>query len=151
MTCSTICWPVLVLIGAGRSGDVDDLVDALLELAEVEGPVVEGGRQPEAEVDEDLFARPVAAVHRPDLGQGHVGLVDEQQVVLGEVVEKGVRGASRRTLRQVPGVVLHTAAVAGLAEHFQVVVGPGLQSLGLEQLSLVLELHQSLVQLILDG
>ena len=44
------------LVGAGRGGDVDDLVGAGLELLEFERAVVHGGGQAEAVVDEVLLA-----------------------------------------------------------------------------------------------
>ena len=58
---------VLAFIGARRGGYVDGLVNALLELLEVEGAGCRGPRQAEAVVDEHLFAGLVAEVHAPDL------------------------------------------------------------------------------------
>ena len=141
---------VLVLVGSGRGGDIDDLVDALLELAEVEGPVVQCGGQAEAILDQDFLARPVAAVHRAHLRQRHVRLIDEQQEVFGEVVEEGVGSASRLALGEMPRVVLDPGAVPRLPHHLDVVVRPGLQPLGLEELAGVLEEEQLILQLGLD-
>ena len=58
-------------------------------------PVVERGRQPEAVVDQGLLARAVAVVHAADLRDRLVRLVDEGQEVLGEVVEQRVRRRAR--------------------------------------------------------
>src|SRR3712207_8545860 len=45
-------------------------------------PIFGGGRQPEAELDQHILARPVAAVHAAHLGDADVGLVDEQEVIV---------------------------------------------------------------------
>ena len=141
---------MLELVGAGRCGDVDRLPGALLELGEVEGPVVERRGQPEAVLDEHLLAGPVAAVHGANLGQGHVGLVDEEHVVLGEVVHQRVGGAAGLSLGQVARVVLDAGAVARLAQHLHVVAGPRLDALGLQQPALGPHVGQVPIELGLD-
>ena len=104
-------------LGIDQAGRADDLLDddALrqlqLELApawprrrslaassatnssNIERPVVERARQPEAVVDERLLARAVAVVHAADLRQRDVRLVDDDEEVLGEVVEQARRVA----------------------------------------------------------
>src|SRR5262249_40137754 len=47
-----------------RRRDVDAIVDVVLELLELERPVVERARETEAVLDERLLARAVPAVHR---------------------------------------------------------------------------------------
>ncbi len=79
----------LQLVDPRRRRDVEGLTDAALELVEVERAVVEGRGQSEAVVDEGQLARAVARVHPADLGHGDVGLVDDGQEILGEVVEQG--------------------------------------------------------------
>ena len=96
MSCSTTRPPRLSQLPvARRRRDVDRLRARALELLEVERPVVERRRQAEAELDERLLARAVAAVHAADLRDGHVALVDDEQEVLGEVVEQRGRRLAR--------------------------------------------------------
>ena len=54
--------------------------------------VVKGGREAEAKFDEGLFARAVAIVHGVELGQGLMRLIDEEEKIFGEIVEKAGRG-----------------------------------------------------------
>ena len=78
---------LLQLVRPRRRRHVDHLADGLLELLERQRPVVERGRQPEPEVDQDLLSRPVVLVHADRLGNGHVRFVDDEQPVCREVVE----------------------------------------------------------------
>ncbi len=52
-------------------------------------------------VDEHFLARPVPFVLPADLRDRHVGLVDDGQIVVGEVVEERVRGLTRLTTVEV--------------------------------------------------
>ena len=130
---------VFVFVGAGGGGDVDYLVDGALEFAEVEGAIVEGRGQAKAVFDQDLLAGAVAVVHGADLGQRHVGLVYEEQVVFGEVVHEGVGRAALVASAEVAGVVFDAGAVAGFAQHFDVVAGALFESLGLQQFARAVE------------
>ena len=111
-----------------------------LELLERQRPVVEGRRQPEPEVDEDLLAGPVVLVHADHLRDGHVALVDDQQPVRREVVEQRPRPRSGRSAREVARVVLDAGAVAQLAHHLEVERGPLAQPRRLQYPTLGLQL-----------
>ena len=95
----------LVVSGGGRQ--VDGLADAVLELGEGQGPVVQRGGQAEPVIDEGALAGGVPLVHGADLGDRHVGLVDDQEEVLGEVVQEGVGRGAGLTSVDVQGVVLN--------------------------------------------
>ena len=102
-------------------------------------------------LDQGALAGGVALVHGADLRDGDVRLVDDQQEVLGEEVEQGVRGAAGLAAVDVPGVVLDAGGEADLAHHLQVVAGAHAQPLGLQQLALLLQGGQALLQLGLDA
>ena len=76
--------------------------------------------------------------HPSKLRQRHVGLVDEQQVVLWKVVQERVRRASRGAARKVAGVVLDASAVAGLPHHLHVVARSRFEALRFEELALTI-------------
>ena len=79
-----------------------------------------------------------------------MGLIDDDQEVIGEEVHQG---QGRRSLGhgvQVPGVVLDAGAEACLPQHLDVEVGPLRDALGFNQLVLPLEEAHSLFQLFLD-
>ena len=69
----------LQLVRPGRRRDEDHLRRELLPLVEAQRPVVERRRQAEAVLDQRLLARAIAAVHRADLRDRLVTLVDDQQ------------------------------------------------------------------------
>lgn len=135
---------------SGRRRQVDGLSDALLELLPLQRAVVQGGGQPEAVVDEGALAGGVALVHGADLRDGDMGLVDDEQEVVGEVVDQGVRRGAGLTAVEVHRVVLHARAAADLAEHLEVVRGAHAQALGLQELALFLQFGEALAHLLLD-
>ena len=152
MICSTTTpWRALQLVFGRRRRHEDRLAGARLPLVEPQRPVVERGRQAEAELDQRLLARAVAFVHRGDLRHRLVRLVDEQQVVLGEVVDQRRRRLARGAARQVARVVLDALAEPHLLEHLEVVQRALLEPLLLDQLVAGLELDQPLAQLVLDA
>ncbi len=83
-----------------------------------------------------------------------MGLVDEHEEVLGEVVHQGHGGGAGGAAGDGPGVVLDAGAVAQLLHHLDVVHGALLDALGLHQHVLGLEPGHPLLQLpvdLLDG
>ena len=135
---------------ARRRRDEDELVDLVEELVEAQRPVVERGRKPEAVVDERLLPRAVALVHAADLRDRLVRLVDEDDVVGGEVVEQRVRRRTGRPAVEDPRVVLDPVAEAELAHHLEVVLRALADPVRLEHPPLVLEQRHLLLELVLD-
>ena len=142
---------LLELAVAGRRRDVDALRRARLPLLEAQRPVVERRRQPEAELDERLLARAVAAEHPADLRHADVALVDHHQQVLREVVEERVGRLAGGAAVEPARVVLDAVAEAHLLEHLEVVERALLEPLRLEQLALPAELGEPLLQLAADA
>ena len=141
---------LLQLIGPGGGAHVHGLVDRRLELLEGQRPVVERGRQAEAEVDQDLLAGPVVLVHAHDLGDRHVALVDDQEPVRREVIQQGPRPRASHPPGEMAAVVLDPGAVAQLAHHLQVERGPLAQPGRLEDPTLGLHLADPQLHLGLD-
>ena len=65
-------------------------------------------------LDEGVLAGPVALVLAVQLRDGDVALVDDEQPVLGEVVEQRVGRLARRAPVEVAAVVLDAGAAADL-------------------------------------
>jgi len=81
------------LLLPGRRGHEQDPGHELHEFIDPQRPVIEGRRQPEAVIDERLLAGAVSLEHPGDLWERLVRLVDDAEVVIGEVVEQA-RGRS---------------------------------------------------------
>jgi hypothetical protein len=101
-------------------------------------------------LDERLLAGPVPVQHAGELGYGYVRLVYERQHLLAEEVDQRVGRLALFPPRQVPGVVLDAVAVAGLAQHLEVVHRAHPEPLLLEELAPGPQPLQPLVQLLLD-
>ena len=142
---------VLRLVGTRRRRDEDGLGADRLPLLELHGAVVQRRGEPEAVLHQGLLAGAVALVHAPHLGNADVALVDEEQGVVGQVVEEGGRRLAGVAPGEVAGVVLDAVAVAQLQHHLDVVEGALLQALGLHQAVMLAQPLEALDQLRLDG
>ncbi len=141
----------MIQLELGRRGaGEDDLIEQALEFTEVERPVVHGAGQAEAVVDQDALAALVAGPHAAHLGDGHVALVDDHQVVGREVVEQRPRARAGRALVEVAAVVLDAGGEAHLAQHLQVVHHALLDALRFQETLLVLVESDALGQFRLD-
>ncbi len=92
----------------------------------------------------------VAAVHRPDLRDCDVALVDERDEVLREVVDEAERSLARLAAVQIAGVVLDSGAVAHLLHHLKIVLDPLLQSLGLQPFADLIKIIDLFFEIVLD-
>ena len=134
------------LVGRRCRRNVDPLVLEGRELIETERPVVEGGGEAEAVVDQGLLSRPIAPVHRIELGNGGMALIDEDEGVLGQVFHQRRRRLTRFPAREMAGVVLDPRAVPHLLHHFDIEMGPLLQPLRLQELVFRIQFAEPLSQ-----
>src|SRR5213076_2318272 len=139
---------VLGLVAPGGRGDENHLRRELLPLLELQRPVVQRRGQPEAVLDQHLLARTIPAVHRPELRDGLMALIDEQQRVARQVVEQARRGLPGRAPRQIARVILDARAVADLLDHFHVEAGALLEPLRFQQPSRIPQLLQAHAQIL---
>ena len=142
---------VLQFVGAGRGRETDDLADTLLKFLKGQGTVVQRRGQAKAVLDQCLLARAVAVVHSVQLGDGDVRFVNEEEKVVGEVIQERPGGLAGLAHGEVAGIVLDAGTVARLAHHLDVVAGALFQPLGLQEFSLLTQLLQTLLQFLLDG
>ena len=152
MTCSTTTPAELgELVRAGRGGDVDGLVDAVLELLELERAIVARRGQAETVVDEVLLAALVAVPHAVHLRNGGVALVDKEEEIAREIVEQRGRSLAGQAAREVARVVLDAVAVAHGLDHFEIEAGALVNALRLDHAALGFKLGNPFVQLGDDG
>ena len=135
---------------AGGRRDHDELVDALHVLVEAERAVVDRRRQPEAVVHQRALSRSVTRGHAGDLRDRLVGLVDEADEVVREVVHERVGRRAGRAVVEDPRVVLDARGEAELLHHLDVVFRALLQAVRLEELAALVEPLEPLGQLALD-
>ena len=67
------------------------------------------------------FSCHVALVHGSDLRHCHVGLIDDEDEVIGEKVQQGVGCRAFWPSVNVSGIVLNARARANFPHHFQVI------------------------------
>src|ERR1700690_3919065 len=130
-----------------RGGDVEGLAGDAVEFLDALRPVVERRGQAEPEVDQRLLARAVAVVHAAYLGHGRVALVDHQEEVLREEVDQAAGPVPGLPAAEMQRVVLDPVAEPHFLEHLQVVVGPHLDPLRLQELPVGLEPGDALPEL----
>ena len=106
---------LFALIFTRRCRDVDRLAGAPLELMKAEGAVVQGGGQPKTVLDQGGLARAVAAIHAANLGDGDMALVNEDQVVVGKIVEQRMGRLARLAAVQMARVILNARTKAHFA------------------------------------
>ena len=91
-----------------------------------------------------LLAGAVAGVHSANLRQRHMGLVNNEQKILGKIVHQRKGRLARLASRQMPRIVFDAGAIAHLVHHFQIVIGALLQALRLQKLKIMSQIVQAL-------
>ena len=124
MICSTSCAGFFQLVLTGRCRDKDHIPHVLLELVELQGPVVVRAREPEPVIDQGFLARAVAVIHAVELGNHLVALIDDHQEIVREIIEQAVGFLACLPPVEMPGVVLDPFAGSGLLDHLEIVPGP---------------------------
>ena len=149
--CSTTCDDIRSSYSAGVADRKTTWLRRSMTSSKRSGRLSRALGEPEPVLDERVLPAAVALVLAVQLRHGHVALVDDEQEVVGEVVDQGERRLAGAAAVDVHRVVLDAVAVADLLDHLQVVLGAHAEALGLEQLALGLEPRQPLLQLGLDA
>src|SRR5690606_25757142 len=97
-----------------------------------------------------LLASPIPAIHRADLGDRLVGLVDDHQEVFWKVADERGRGLTGLALGEVARVVLDAVAEAHLFEELEVVERTLLDALLLEEAPSLIVIREPLAELLAD-
>src|SRR6185503_5028530 len=118
------------------------------KLVEHQRPVVERARQTETVLHERELPRAVTVEHAGDLRKGDVRFVDDDEEVLGEVVEEASRALTGGASGEMARVVLDAGAGADFEHHLDVEVRARLESLRFEQLSLLAQQREAFLELI---
>lgn len=142
---------MLELIGARGGGDVNRVLNMLLELGENQRAVVEGAGKAETIFDESGLASMISVVHATDLRESHVAFVDEEKKILGEKVNQGRRRLAGATAIEVTRIILDTLDEAGFAEHFEVVFRALGEALRFKEFVVLLEVFEAFFILGLDA
>ncbi|MNC43794.1 hypothetical protein D3C75_926710 [compost metagenome] len=79
-----------------------------------------------------------------------MGFIDDKQHVIREIIQERIRGFARAAEGQMGGIVLDAGAIPHLHHHLDIIPGPLLQALGLQQLAIPAEIGQTRLQLHLD-
>ena len=116
-----------------------------------ERTVVHTGGQAEAVFGQRRLAAEVAAIHRPELADGDVALVDEDQGVVGQIFEQGGRRLAGLAAGEIARIVLDAGAAAGRLHHLEIEGGALFEALGLEIAAGAVQLLQAGGELGLDG
>ena len=135
----------------GRRRDAHRLRPHRVPFLEAQRAVVHARGQAEAVFGERRLAAEIAAIHAAELRNGDVALVDEDQRVVGNVLEQRRRRLAGFSSGEIARIVLDAGAAAGRLHHFEIVEGALLEPLRFEQAAGGVELVEPLAQLELDA
>jgi len=88
--------------------------------------------------------------HAADLRHRDVRFVDDEQIVLGEIIDQGRGALPRLAAAKVARIILDARAVTDLLHHLQVEAGTLLEPLGFEQFVAAAEIGKAGLQFLLD-
>ena len=83
------------LIDRRRGRHKHHLVDLRLKFLKIQRSVVQSGRQTESIVDQGRLPGPVSRKHTADLRQGDMGLIHDNQEIIGKIVDQCAGRLSR--------------------------------------------------------
>ena len=121
-----------------------------LKLLPAQRTVVQGRWQAKTIINQHLLTRAVTIVHTPNLSHGHVTLVNHNQEIIREKVQKGIRRLSFAPTIHVARIVLNSICIAHFTQHFDIIFRTLFQALGFQKFAFLLKDSQLLLQLRLN-
>ena len=86
---------MLLFIFTRSRGDEHDLVDLAFKFLKTKRPVVLSRRETEPIIHQRCFSRLIPMIHRSDLRNRLMGLIDDHQKIIREIVDQSLRRLSR--------------------------------------------------------
>ena len=84
------------------------LIDLTLKFFKIQWTVILGRRQTESIVHQRVFPALVSKIHSADLWNGLVGLINDDQRIIGKIIHQRVRRLSRLQACQMSGIILNS-------------------------------------------
>ena len=106
-----------------------------LEFVELQRAVVCSRRETESIFYKDRLSRMVSSVHRSDLRQGDMALVDECDEVLWEIIYQAERAHAFASAVEISRIVLDSRTISHLLDEFEIIFHALLQSFGFQMLA----------------
>src|SRR6185437_15313934 len=119
-----------------------------LPLLELERPIIQRRGQTKAVLDQRLLARAIAAIHRAELWDGLMALIDHEQRIVRKIVVHARRRLARLPAREEARVVLDPGAVADLLDHLEIEARTLLEPLCLDEFAVVAQNRKALAELL---
>mgnify|MGYP001736755997 CR=1 FL=1 len=77
--------------------------------------------QAESVTNQIVFSRPISLSHRPELRDGHVGFIYDQQKILWKIVKNRIRRLPWQSLVKIEGIILNPIHKSGFSDHSDIV------------------------------
>src|SRR5690606_9620995 len=103
------------------------------KLLKGKGPVIQRSRPSESIIYQRHFTGPATTLHSSYLRNRYMAFVYDHEVVIGEVIEQAERPHSRCSAVKESRVVFDAAAITEFTNHFQIVINPFFETLGLQK------------------
>ena len=79
---------MIFLILSGRSGHEQHLINLIFKFLKIQRTVVQCRRKAKAVINQSLFAAAIAVVHRTDLRNRHVRLIDDNEKIIRKEIHE---------------------------------------------------------------
>ncbi len=121
------------LIVSWRCADENDLIDSRFPFIELQRSVIKRRRQTEAIFDKSLLPGSITGIHRSDLRNRYVRLVNDRKKVFLKIVEQTVWTGTSRPPRQMTRIVFDALTIPHFAHHFKIEPGSLFKTLSLNE------------------
>ena len=111
---------MLLLIFGWCGGNKHNLIYLALKLREIERTVVKSRRKAEPKVDKRLLSGTVSRIHAPDLRQGYMRLIDNNQELLRKIVNQRTGRLPGQGTGQMAGIVFNSGTESRLPHHLHI-------------------------------
>ena len=140
----------MLFIFARCSRNEKHLIHFSFKLTKVQWTVILGRRQAETIIHQRRLSRLVSIVHGPQLRNGHVRLINHNQKIIREIIDKCVWRLPWFKSRQMSGIVLNSGTKSGLSHHFYIEIGTFSNTLSLQQFIFTFKIAHPFFQFIFD-
>ena len=116
-------WRMRKFIISWRSGNINCLMNVLIELVKSKWAIVQCARKTKTMLNQNFLTGAITVIHSSNLRQCHMRFVNQKQPIVRKIINQSRRLLARFSVGQIARIILNSLHKTSFLQHLQIIFG----------------------------